>query len=101
MIYSHTMYVMRRLLGIDYMDRLMDVAHGQNAVIQNQNLIIESLHNEMQRDSLSTARWGVAMIERFLSIMDGFEDIDEARDVLEQAIQDMREEVSRLEEHVL
>jgi len=95
------MYVLRRIFGIDLMDRLMDVAHGQNDVICEQRAVISALHNEMQRDNLQTARWGVAMIERFLAIMDGMEDIDDARVVLEQAIQDMREEVSRLEEHVL
>jgi len=82
-------------------ERLLGVAHGQSIVIAEQRAIIQAQYAEMEKVNLENARWGSQIIGRFLQVLEGEEDVEIVREVLMQALQDMREEVSRLEEHVL
>jgi hypothetical protein len=90
--------LIRRLLNYDTLDSIIGVAKEQQAVIEDQRRIIGFQQAEIQRLKIEYSRWGRDVIEQFLIALDRPEYEDDLRDRLIAAVEDMSDEVARLEE---
>ena len=80
---------LRRLVGLDILDSALTVA-------ANQHLLIERLNATIEEQRLEYARNTRDLIEAFLVVQTSGEDV---RDGLIAGLNDLRDEVARLEEH--
>jgi hypothetical protein len=84
---------LQRVLNLDLLAELAQVARGQQAVIL-------SLQSEIGMMKLIHARAVRDLIEQFLISLDHPEHEDELRERLFLGLRDLSDEVARLEEHV-
>lgn len=97
--------MIRRLLGLPRLERAVDVAHAWRDTAREQKRLAraweelaEARAQEIVQLKLEYTCGAKRMIESFLIILDRPEDEERTRDALIAGLQDLSDEVARLEE---
>jgi len=92
-------FLLRRMLNLDLLRDMSDIAVEQQTVINDQRRIIDSQMREIARIKLEYTRWGRDIVGNFIIALDKPEEQEEIRDILHEALSDLSDEVARIEEH--
>lgn len=90
------MRFLRRLVKLDLLGEVIVIAQEQQAVISDQRRIITQKTRELEEMRLESARSTRDLVEQFWICQEGGIDV---REPLLIGLQDMRDQVARLEEH--
>lgn len=79
---------------------LRDMMEAQENAMKGAALVIDIERQQREKDNLHAARHSRDMLAQFIIALDNPEEHDELRLILHEALQDMADQVARVEEHV-